>query len=219
MMLPNLLFRGDDDSDNARKLRATIDHGQLNTNLLNGGEGSKIFTSDLMTLVNAHILSRFDASHFLSFTSEIQSAYRFGLKLSVISEEIIEECCDEIYDTMPWGFALITFDTGRFKSVTCIHQGVYECTFWPTLLEFTRHGVPYTLFLINPVEALGDNYVTAREYSDYDKEWLILPATRKEFNFGITEFSGILDGACISHVQRFVINQGQREKYNTISYG
>jgi len=69
-MFPDILHRGDDDSTNDRNLRSTIGHGQLQTNLLKEGDGSKIFNKDLLELINNPVISKFNASHFLSFTEE-----------------------------------------------------------------------------------------------------------------------------------------------------
>lgn len=217
-MLPNFLFRGDDDSENFRNLRANVDHRQFQTNLLKGGDGSKIFTEELMELVNEHILSRYKTSDFLSFTDRLKSAYRFGLKLHTINQEIIDKCCEEIYDKEYWDFVLITLNTDLFLGVDVLYKGIYECQFHPHLTKFARLGYPYTVILINPLDALTEKYGTAKEYATYDNEWLVLPATKIELNFNKSEFSGVLDGGCISNVQKFVIDKDQREIYNTISY-
>jgi hypothetical protein len=48
IILPPKLFRGDDDRDNKRHLRATSHFNQFQTNLINGGVGKKIFSEPLM---------------------------------------------------------------------------------------------------------------------------------------------------------------------------
>lgn len=217
-MFPDILHRGDDDSKNERKLRSTIGHGQLQTNLLKGGDGSKIFNEDLLELINNHVLSKFNASHFLSFTEEKKSAFRFGMKLyEELTDEAIEECATQAEDDLVyWDFAMLYFDTTQLKIISNTYHGIYECQFEPQLLTFKRLGVPYTVFLIDAAKALDHRYKHSMELSSFDKEWLILPAMPIQFT-GRVEFSGILDGACISS-EKYVINREEWDKYNMISY-
>lgn len=97
-MIPKKLFRGDSDSQNARRLRYTYSRQQFCTNLIRGGVGEKIFSEPLMDLVNTHILSKFENSHFLSFTESRTSAIRYGLNLMTDDEVAIDECSIHYYN-------------------------------------------------------------------------------------------------------------------------
>jgi len=218
MSLPRFLYRGDNDKKEIRKLRETLHHRELLTNLLNGGNGSKIFSSDFISLINDHILEKFDFTHFLSFTESLQSAYRFGLKLHSINDQIIEECCEETYDYKAnWNFAIMTIDTSRLTVVSNTYPGIYECSYTPELYKFKRNGL-YRVILIDATKALDRKYQTSIEYALFDNEWLILPATPVLFENGAIEYSGILDGACISSIKLFDVNQERLDCFNTIDY-
>ena len=56
MEIPSiLLFRGDSDYSGQRFLKHTLHHGQLQTNLINGGNGRKIHETPIVDLVNKHV--------------------------------------------------------------------------------------------------------------------------------------------------------------------
>jgi len=225
MSLPKYLYRGDGDPENKRQIRTSIKGSYLRTHLLNGGDGKRIFRENLWDLVNAHILSKYPKSDFLSFTSDKNAAFRFGLNIHNISEEIIEECTSEYYDddenSKPWDFAIFTLSTSCLDLVNEPAPGIYEALFSPTLLEFQRQGL-YRVFLLDIVTALkavGDeSYKLAAEYSGFDHEWLVLPAMPKLFNTGTIEYSALLDMACISDTRKYEINKELLDQYNTISY-
>ncbi|MGZ3871882.1 MAG: hypothetical protein ACXVJD_03125 [Mucilaginibacter sp.] len=221
LILPPKLFRGDDDHENKRSLRATSHFSQFQTNLINGGIGKKIFTEPLMELTNEHILSRFPGSHFLSFTDSKLAAFRYGLNLQEADQNVVDLCCTQyLEDDKQWDFALLTIETSLLDIKSNPFPGVYECWYHPTLLEFVPFGF-YRIFLIDTVTALKHAnpvaFKTALEYSQYDHEWLVLPATPKNFH-GRIEYSAVLDGGCFSRNYYYEIDREQRELHNIISY-
>jgi hypothetical protein len=220
--IPRSLYRGDRDSRNSRRLRWSLTQGHLQTNLLNGGDGRRIMQETVWDLVNEHVLSKYRRSDFLSFTESREAAFRFGLKLHAINQEIIEDCVTEFYeDGDDWDFAILTLDTRRLDNVKELAAGVYEATFEPALLEFRRSG-SYRVVLIDIVTALkarhNDSYGLATEYSSYDSEWLVLPANTKLFEAGQVQYSALLDMACISATERFTVDKALLETYNTLDY-
>lgn len=53
--IPLKLYRGDADRSGIRKLKETIHFGQLQTNLINGGEGRVIREKPLQELIHKHV--------------------------------------------------------------------------------------------------------------------------------------------------------------------
>ena len=76
--LPKNLFRGDSDKNNQRDVKTLINSGIIKTNLCNGGNGREIFNNSLGQLVNRHIGVGLDKTHFLSFSSNEQTAFYYG---------------------------------------------------------------------------------------------------------------------------------------------
>jgi len=85
-------------------------------------------------------------------------------------------------------------------------------------LEYASLGY-YRVFLIDAVTALHHAdptaFRTALEYSNYDNEWLVLPAMPKVFQAGRVEYSAILDGGCFSRNYYYEIDQEQYQLHNT----
>jgi hypothetical protein len=219
--LPKFLYRGDNDFDRSRDIRHSINHGFLQSKLINGN-GQRIFREPIWDLVNGHILSKYEHSDFLSFTSEKNAAFRFGLHLHTISDEIIEECTEAFYDNgIGWDFAIFTLATSRLKVVDEPAPGMYEALFLPETRQFKNREF-YRIFLLDIVTALkaigDDTYKLAAEYSGYDNEWLVLPANLKEFNGHRVEYSAFLDMGCISETVKYETNHDLLQTYNTISY-
>lgn len=222
MSLPQNLFRGDDDRDNERMLRMTSHYHQFHNNLIKGGIGERIFTEPLMELTNKHILSRFPGSHFLSFTDNELSAFRYGLRLMEADAAAVDSCCSQYYsDDKQWDFAILNLQTADLQIKDRPFPGVYECWYQPTLLEFVRFGF-YRIFLIDAFTALQHTdpaaYDLALEYTTHDKEWLVLPAMPKVFQGGKVEYSAVLDGGCFGQTNYYKIDQKQHKIYNTITY-
>lgn len=108
-MIPDKLFRGDDDQQNISQLRYSSSRQHFHSNLIKGGSGIVIFTEPLLNLVNIHVLSKFDSSHFLSFTESRNVAMRYGLKLMSEKKHIIEAGSVPQFDNdEEWDFALLT---------------------------------------------------------------------------------------------------------------
>jgi hypothetical protein len=116
-------------------------------------------------------------------------------------------------------FAIFSLDTSRLKVNDNPSAGIYECTYYPTLLEYQPAGF-YRIFLIDIETALkaenDESYKTALEYSGFDKEWLVLPAMPKLFEHGQIQFSAIMDGNCISSIEKFTINRAVVAELNVI---
>ncbi|MFY7988121.1 MAG: hypothetical protein ACOVNP_04505 [Flavobacterium sp.] len=221
-MIPEKLYRGDADNKNQRNLRYTCSQQQFCTNLIKGGEGRKIFSEPILDLVNKHILSRFDNSHFLSFTESRTAAMRYGLNLITDDTDAIEECYVQSYNEKnDWDFVLLTLNTSHLTIINNPVAGLYECIYKPILKEFSTFEV-YRIFLIDVNKALNaaniDKYNIALEYSSFDREWLLLPAMPKEFNSGKVEYSAILDGACFESPEFFTIDREKFNLNNTLNY-
>jgi hypothetical protein len=222
MNLPNRLYRGDADSENKRLLRATSHFNQYHTNLINGGIGKRIFNEPLMDLTNKHILSKFPGSHFLSFTDDKLAAFRYGLNLAEVDQNIVDICCDRyLEDDKQWDFALLTIEASYLEIKSNPFPGVYECWYQPTLTEFAPFGF-YRIFLIDAITALKkadpSGFKIALEYSNYDHEWLVLPAMPKAFQGGKIEYSAMLDGGCFSRNYYYQIDKAAHDLHNTITY-
>ena len=191
--LPNFLFRGDSDQDNYREIRATINSGLLLTPLCKGGNGREIFSNSIGQLVNKHIGKGWDKTHFLSFSSEEQTAFHYGSR---------GKQHDEVYDYKEnWDFAVFTFDTTLLTpdSIKEIDKGIYFAQFTPICKEFLP---TYNVVFINAVihlksiaNTISIDLTTAIANATRDSEWLVLPASP----FGYQgEFTAKLDTACIT---------------------
>ncbi|MDC9721641.1 MAG: hypothetical protein PSN34_02555 [Urechidicola sp.] len=190
--LPKYLYRGDADPENKRKLRETFNSGLLLTNLCDGGNGREIFGKSLEHLINKHIAFGWEKTHFLSFTTNEQTAILYGRN----GKEFIE-----IYDDREkWDFTILTFDTSILlpDSINQIETGIYRAEFSPSCREFLP---TYKVVLIDTLSYLKrisvDNKIdlsTAIKKAENDNEWLILPASP----FGNGEFTAKLDTACIT---------------------
>ena len=80
-MIPQLLYRGDGDTQKERSLRTnhpSSAYGGLLTNLSNGGSGRDIFSSPLISTVNRHVNEGWEKTHYLSFSEERTRALAFA---------------------------------------------------------------------------------------------------------------------------------------------
>jgi len=199
--IPLILYRGDADPHGIRSLRATLDHGQLQTNLLNGGDGREIFEAPLLNLLDKHIAIGWPCTHFLSFSASKKIAYHYGLNDKDFKLLDPEEKC-EYGDGEDYTFALLTFHTDRVQW-TETSAGVFEGVYDTNLITFSRTNPTYRIMLFDVCKILSlnrdDKLKTAVVNANRDQEWLLLPATMKQFNFGREEFSGIMDASCISY--------------------
>lgn len=209
--IPPFLYRGDDDKTGIRKLKSTIHHHQFQTNLINGGEGRTIFEVPLTNLITSHVGVGWEKTHFLSFSEEIQVAYRYGSRNPLLrTEEFNARYSDYLEDNDKWDFALLTLHTDSIQW-TNLENGVFEGKFDPALTLFKKTGVPYRVILMDVKTILtkwkdfDTSYSKAFSNASRDKEWLLLPATKISLNGKTDEYSAILDGAPIRY-RKFVLD-------------
>ncbi len=200
-IMPPNLFRGDSDPTGNRKLKSTIIDQQFQTNLINGGVGRVIFEAPLQHLVNEHISIGWEKTHFLSFSEDYHTAFKYGannLILSIHDRDI--QYAEYFNSGTNWDFAILELEPNKIRW-NVIRPGLYEGFYSPTLIEFSRLNIEYRILLLNVEEILlsanNANYKQSVEKAKIDKEWLLLPATIKQFNFNQWEYSAILDGSCI----------------------
>jgi len=196
--LPKYLYRGDADPHNKRKLKETFKSGLLLTNLCNGGNGREIFRNTLENLVNKHITVSWDKTHFLSFSTNEQTAFSYGAN----GREHFE-----VYDDFEiWDFTILTFDTSLLisDSIQQISDGIFKADFFPTCNEFSP---TYKVVIIDTLSHLISisnkntiDYSTAINNAKKDNEWLILPASPFGYN---GEFTAKFDTACITDKKLF----------------
>ncbi|MFA6150979.1 MAG: hypothetical protein WC716_06655 [Chitinophagaceae bacterium] len=207
-MIPSILYRGDADLNGVRLLKPTIDYGQWQTNLISGGIGKDIISLPLENLVNRHVGYGWNKTHFLSFSSDKQTAKRFGIGCEIRDlQKRLNELTEYYESNCEWHFALMEIDT-RLIDINPLETGIYEAYFVPTVQEFARHNSKYRMLIIDVVTYLlslnnFDLYCDAIENAERDNEYLILPATLKKFNHDHFGYSAILDGGCISRVTKF----------------
>lgn len=201
--IPLKLYRGDADRKGIRKLKETIHFGQLQTNLINGGEGRVIMEKPLQELINKHVGTGWDKTHFLSFSSDKLTALGYAAGI-VGGNNLYNELEYAGYyeKNSEYDFVLFTLHTDRV-AWNEIENGVFEGLYEPGLLKFSRSSQPYRVILINVEQVLresGNNsYHNSLANAIRDKEWLLLPATLTMLNSGRMEYSAILEGACISY--------------------
>ncbi|GET20668.1 hypothetical protein [Prolixibacter denitrificans] len=201
--IPRFLYRGDNDHKNKRELKNTLSYYQLQSNLINGGVGREIIEKPLFDLINKHVDTGWSETHFLSFSESEDIALRLGLHCEL--DKVVRNFMDyqEYFENdKDWDFALIALDTDKMSLVQ-VGQGVYEGFYSPSLKEF-EFQLKYRIVLIDVVRCLDNQkgYEEAKKNSERDREWLVLPATVKQLNFGV-ENSGILDGACIHEIKKY----------------
>lgn len=190
--LPKYLYRGDADPLNKRKLKETYNSGLFLTNLCNGGNGREILSNALEHLINKHIALGWDNTHFLSFSTNEQTAFMYGGN---------GKKNYEVYDNLEtWDFTVLTFDTTLLipDSIKEIEAGIFKAEFPPTCKEFLPS---YKVVLIDTLSHLKSisksdtDYTLAIKKAKDDNEWLILPASPFGYN---GEFTAKFDTACIS---------------------
>ena len=190
---PKYLYRSDSDKENKRKLRETIKSELLMTNLCNGGNGREIFSNPLGQLINKHISVGWNKTHFLSFSTNEQTAFHYGSN---------DRQSDEVYEyNEHWDFALFSFETAKLfhDSITEINTGIYSAQFLPSCNEFLPS---YKVILIDAATHLKNislknnlDLTGAIAKANQDTEWLILPAIPFGHN---GEFTAKFDTACIT---------------------
>lgn len=163
------------------------------TNLISGGNGREIFSNTIGQLLNKHIATGWDKTHFLSFSTDEQRAFYYGS-----DGKPFDDVLDESEN---WDFTVLTFDTSLLiqDSIKEIETGIYSAQFIPTCNEFLP---TYKVILIDALSHLKSiaskssiDLTTAIANADNDKEWLILPVS--PFN-NQGELTAKLDAHCIT---------------------
>jgi hypothetical protein len=201
--IPKNLYRGDADRSGIRMLKETIHFGQLQTNLINGGEGRIIVEKHLQELIHQHVGIGWYKTHFLSFSSSITTALGYGASVPGDKTLNNEFEYDEYYDNdSAYDFILLTLNTDKVEWGE-IGSGIYEGLYNPSLLKFSLLQKPYRVILIDVEEVLrisaNNDYKDSIANAVRDKEWLLLPATTVLLNSDKQEYSAILDAACIGY--------------------
>lgn len=208
LTIPRVLYRGDADKHNIRNLKATLHFRQLQTNLLSGGNGHEIFTTPVVDLIAQHVDPGWASTHFLSFSEDRITAMRFGLGCKYEDVDQSLENYESDYELKnDWTFALITIQTNNISWQQC-GEGIYHGHYEPGLIKFAFSPGRAYVFLIdvkNAIKAFPQhpNYSTVLANATRDKEWLLLPASPAVFNGGKVEYSGIMDGGCISTIEMY----------------
>lgn len=203
LKIPRYLYRGDSDKNTIRRLKETIGNSQLQTNLINGGNGNEI-KNPLSNLIHKHVAFSWPLTHFLSFSENNMTAFRFGINCEIneVEERILD--FEEYYfgDSL-WDFAIITLDTQKIQW-NKIGTGIYEGLYNPSLIKF-GHIEKYRILCINVIEVLSANVQHSQSINNAkrDSEWLILPATLITLNSNKTEYSAILDMSDVFDVEKY----------------
>ncbi|HZH97171.1 MAG TPA: hypothetical protein VEY06_14865 [Flavisolibacter sp.] len=202
MNLPLYLYRGDNEILQKKNLRADLIHDQLETTLLNGGEGHLVFTTPIEHLVALHVQSGWKTSHFLSFSESEQTAYRYALDCNAKDVENLLAYSDMSDPSeKDWDFAVIKLNLSKVDWEK-LQPGMYE-GFYPTDKILFRHNASmYRVLLLHVLEmqecfASHPNGEQIIANAERDKEWLLLPATPIVLNGKKVEYSGLLDFAYI----------------------
>ena len=207
-VIPSILYRGDEDLNNIRNLKATLHHYQLQTNLLNGGQGHMIFDTPIIDLIAKHVDPGWIKTHFLSFSEDKKTALRFGMHCEYnVVENDLENFIEYHEDDQDWTFAIIAIDT-TIISWKAMGIGIYEGCYKSGLNKFKFFPGNSKMILINVAEAINvypklSNYSIVHENAKRDQEWLLLPASEMIMNTGVLEYSGIMDGSCISEIVKY----------------
>ncbi|WP_339880787.1 hypothetical protein [uncultured Algoriphagus sp.] len=200
-MIPDL-YRGDSDPKGTRYLRHTLHHYQLQTNLIKGGEGRKITESPIVDLVDRHVSKGWNTTHFLSFSSNLNVALRFGIGCEPDEMEQRKNSYSEDYfgNDSVWDFAILKIETVQM-TLSEICKGAYSGIYQPTLLMF-QHLNYCRVMLIDVGQYLSqfDGYEKSKANAKRDSEWLILPANPLGV---LNEFSASLDGGNFLTYQTF----------------
>ncbi len=199
-MIPKYLYRGDSDSKDVRKLRATIDFSQLQTNLINSGNGREIIERPLLELVDKHVGLGWAKTHFLSFSEDESVAFRFGLSCELHDvESRLSDYSEYLESDREWDFVILKLDT-QLITWRQIGNGIYEGFF----KAFKNNQVNRVICLDVFKVLIGQpSYQVSLNLASCDKEWLILPASPVTLNSNITQLSAILSGSCISDIRKY----------------
>lgn len=200
-MLNIPLYRGDRDKYSTRNLKTTAPHGYLMTNLNKGGEGRIIDEQPLIDLINRHVDEGWNTTHFLSFSEDENTAFRFGIHAEL--NQVIEERQNyiDVFCNDSWEFVMTRINLADLNMQE-ISDGVYVGKY-RTGNPLYAQIVPESKVLIIDVVNFLDKFTgfeQSKINASADKEWLILPANTMKFVNGI-EYSSILEGGCIQDIK------------------
>ncbi|WP_375584239.1 hypothetical protein [Cyclobacterium xiamenense] len=200
-MLNIPLYRGDSDKYSTRNLRTTAPHGYLMTNLNKGGEGRIIDEKPLIDLINRHVDEGWNTTHFLSFSEDENTAFRFGMHTQL--NQVIEKRQNyvEVSWDNGWEFVITRINTINLEAKE-LSPGVYEGKYKTTNPLYAKVLPISRLIIIDVAKFLLGltGFDKSKLNSSTDKEWLILPANPIKFVNRI-EYSSILDGGCIDEIR------------------
>ena len=162
----------------------------------------------IIHLVANHVDPGWAKTHFLSFTEDKLTALRFGLDCEYDQVANKSENYIEYYeDGHDWTFAIIAIDTQSINWIE-IGTGIYYGSYKPGLTKFKTFPGNSKMILIDIAKAIqvhkqNSSFAKVLTNAIRDKEWLLLPASEMVMNTGIVEFSGIMDGSCISEIIKY----------------
>ena len=194
MQIPTL-YRGDDFNKKIgpltrEKLFQELEGGQLFTRLLDGGNPSEIYQS-LDVLIQKHVDIGWKKTHFLSFSESEDMAKRYGLYLEPNADL---PKLDEWYEGSVEKFALIQMNPDKIRFER-YKEGVYCGKYAPGFKE--NEGKAIEILLIDVVKWIENNKSNSSKAlinSRRDKEWLVLPYTKKHMSGTDTyEYTAKLD--------------------------
>jgi hypothetical protein len=196
MNLPTILYRGDSDSSGIRLLKDNVNKNQLFTNLINGGQGREIIEKPIIELINKHVNVGWHYTHFLSFSEEIEVAYKYGLGKNNVNNYF----CEEYFkDDRNWTFALIEMFVKEIE-ITELSKGVFHCKYDSSLLVSDKKCNILLLDVCRYLEQFN-GFDLSKHNSKRDKEWLVFPAQTVKLKTG-NEFSARLDTGNIFRIKR-----------------
>lgn len=203
-MIPNILFRGDSDVLGKRNLRSDVGYHYLTSNLIRGGNGMAIFSEALWDLINRHVDTVWQTTHFLSFSKSEVKATEYAM------HDLDKTIPYYEFDGMGavWDYAIIEFNCNKLEGINQIKTGLHEAYYEPELLSFARIVSEIKIRIIDVgtyLKSLPNNgsFQNAINKAERDEEWLILPYTPIHLNFDTTQHSGILDGGCLGRITKF----------------
>lgn len=155
-------------NDIEKQDRFFFTENKLYSKLLSGGDPYEIHQS-VIDLIKRHVEGKWDKTHFISTTSNIDVAKRFMLEYSheqidiaKIDFENLDYYCDRKY----WEYVLVTIDL-RYVEFERVESGIYLGTY--NNIE---------CLLIHVVESGIDKYSKTYLNATRDSEWLILPCEK-----------------------------------------
>ncbi|MEX0813016.1 MAG: hypothetical protein WD048_12425 [Chitinophagales bacterium] len=192
-MIPDYLYRGDSDPKGKRGLKYNLHHYQIQSNLITGGDG-RMIEKPIIDLIDKHVSKDWVTTHFLSFSTDLNTAFRFGIHCEPNGLEGKLDTFSEIYSNGPeqhWLFAILKIEIPKLN-LEPLDKGVYAGKYNPTLLKFRNLDFCKVLLIdVQTYLSQFEGFEESKAKAKRDDEWLVLPANPLE---GTNELSGILDG-------------------------